>query len=115
MKNAVSMALALGVLQGAFASSGNPETKLAWPNKAEVLMYHSCGCADACWVAEVRDKKSRRVKQYLSCDCEVLHFGTTSKKAETSSESCTAWSAPTAEMGSKDKLIENKMKKLLGR
>jgi hypothetical protein len=37
-------------------------------------MYRSCGCADSCWVAEVRARRSRVVKATLKCDCERLSY-----------------------------------------
>ena len=47
---------------------------LAWPDAHEVLRYRSCGCGDACWVAELRVRKTQRIKARLRCDCERLHL-----------------------------------------
>lgn len=58
----------------ASASGGTGEYRLGWPVKGEILAYHSCGCADACWVAEVRDSRTKTMKSRLRCDCERLHF-----------------------------------------
>ena len=58
----------------AWGAGGTGESLLAWRHPGEVLVYRSCGCADACWVAEVRDRRSQRAKVRLRCDCEVLHF-----------------------------------------
>lgn len=44
---------------------------LDWPNRQETARYRSCGCADACWIAEVHDRK-RQLKARLRCDCEVV-------------------------------------------
>ena len=48
------------------------ESKMPWNRKNEVLMYHSCGCADACWVAEVRNKRTGSVKIRLRSNCEKI-------------------------------------------
>ncbi|GKS83410.1 hypothetical protein AVMA1855_04680 [Acidovorax sp. SUPP1855] len=47
---------------------------LDWPHAGEALTYRSCGCADACWVAEVRDRRTKALKARLRCDCETLHY-----------------------------------------
>lgn len=56
------------------ASGGTGEYDLDWSRRGERLAYHSCGCADACWVAEVRNRQSRAVRGRLRCDCEKLYF-----------------------------------------
>jgi hypothetical protein len=56
------------------ASGGTGEYELVWSSRHEVLAYHSCGCADDCWVAEVRDRKTRQRKARLRCDCEKAYF-----------------------------------------
>ncbi len=67
--------LGLGLLAPASqAAGGTPESMLPWPKKNEVLAYHSCGCADACWVAEVRQRSSKAVRARLHCDCEKLSY-----------------------------------------
>jgi len=55
------------------AQSGHPY-KLNWDVPSEELIYRSCGCADACWVAEVRSVRKMTVKATLRCDCEKLYF-----------------------------------------
>lgn len=69
----LACALALNV---AHAAGGYETYRLKWPVKSESLSYHSCGCADACWVAEVHDKQSKSMKASFKCDCERLHFST---------------------------------------
>jgi hypothetical protein len=54
------------------ASCCDGESKIPWKLKNEILMYHSCGCADACWVAEVRNKKTGSVKIRLRSNCEKI-------------------------------------------
>lgn len=46
---------------------------LGWKNKSEQLTYHSCGCADSCWVAELRESKTKSLKATLRSDCSKLH------------------------------------------
>lgn len=46
---------------------------LPWKNKSEQLTYHSCGCADSCWVAELRESRTKRLKATLRSDCSKLH------------------------------------------
>ena len=51
------------------------EYQLDWPVSGEELIYHSCGCADSCWVAEVRLAKAEKpLIAKLRCDCEKLYF-----------------------------------------
>lgn len=70
----LTLALLLGLPVGPVtAAGGTGEYSLPWPVAGETLAYHACGCADACWVAEVRDAASQRVKARLRCDCEALH------------------------------------------
>lgn len=59
--------------KSAFASSYPNTYSLPWAAKSERLTYRSCGCADSCWIAELRERKSRRLKAVLRCDCSNLH------------------------------------------
>ena len=52
------------------AASGNPLMQLAWKPKTEFLEYHSCGAADACWVAQIKNKKTKKRIALLRCDGE---------------------------------------------
>ncbi|MBB6558631.1 hypothetical protein HNP48_001295 [Acidovorax soli] len=45
---------------------------LDWGRSGEVLEYRSCGCADSCWVAEVKNRRTRQTLASLRCDCERL-------------------------------------------
>lgn len=45
---------------------------LDWGRPGEVLEYRSCGCADSCWVAEVKNRRTRQTVASLRCDCERL-------------------------------------------
>lgn len=63
----------MAVLSNSAAASSDPGTaSIAWPNQSEVLSYRSCGCADSCWVAELRERTSKRLKARLRCDCATL-------------------------------------------
>lgn len=64
----------LCVTTAAEASGGTGEYELDWSVRHEVLAYHSCGCADDCWVAEVRDRRTRQRKARLRCDCERAFY-----------------------------------------
>lgn len=60
----------------ACAQTGAP-FELRWPHHGEKLIYRSDGCADECWIAEVRQKRANRVRARLYCDGETLtleHF-----------------------------------------
>lgn len=64
--------LVLGCFSSAFAVGVHPITPLPWHNKAEVLEYQTCGCADSCWIAKVFNKKTRRPIAKLTCNCEKV-------------------------------------------
>ena len=65
--------LVAALLMSAFALAAQATDRLPWKKPGEVLEYHACGCADSCWVAEVRNARSRALKGRLRCDCEQLH------------------------------------------
>jgi len=78
-------------LEEVLASGGTGEYELDWPVRGEFLAYHSCGCADACWVAEVRSRRTKAVKARLRCDCEKLYFYRHGREAEQKiSDSCSS-------------------------
>ncbi|QLI80338.1 hypothetical protein HZU75_01640 [Chitinibacter fontanus] len=74
------------------ASGGTPPSPLDWPNQREVLWYHSCGCADACWVAELRNRKNQQIKARLRCDCEQVFFRLGKQPEQQYASSCSAFS-----------------------
>jgi hypothetical protein len=89
--SAMTGALMLSALCGgsAEASSNPPLYTLPWAVKGERLTYRSCGCADACWVAELRDLNSKRVKATLRCDCASLYLTYPMNRSERKvAESC---------------------------
>lgn len=45
---------------------------LDWGRPGETLQYRSCGCADSCWVAEVKSRRTGQTLARLRCDCERL-------------------------------------------
>ena len=55
------------------AAGGTGSYTLPWSTHGEVLEYRSCGCGDSCWVAELRDARTKALKARLRCDCERLH------------------------------------------
>lgn len=83
---------------------------LDWPHAGEVLSYRSCGCADACWVAEVRDRRTGALKARLRCDCESLHYARSSNSSkETALGNCESINGS----GSKPEAIREKLEQLL--
>lgn len=73
----------------ASAAGGTGKSTLPWERPGEVLEYHSCGCADACWVAEVRSITSHVLLARLRCDCEHLYFSVGARgKEESDVHSC---------------------------
>lgn len=69
----ISLTCCLVVGMAAHAG-GTGAYALDWPHAGEALAYRSCGCADACWVAEVRHPRTKALKARLRCDCETLHY-----------------------------------------
>ena len=101
--------LLLSTASTCFASGGTGEYELPWPHKNEVLMYHSCGCADSCWVAEVRERKSKQVLDRLSCNCTSLSYSKGKGKRDMPiHESCEAMNESTNKSG----LIKAKIEQL---
>lgn len=98
-------------LAGGPLFGGMGEIRLPWRYPGERLYYRSCGCADACWVAEVRDRRTSRVKARLRCDCEKLLFSL-GDGAEDGPFADTCDSIQTSD---KFKLIPDMMRKILGR
>lgn len=61
----------------ATAASGtelHPLYQLPWSNPKEVLTYRSCGCADACWTATVKVRKTGTLKARLKRSCDRLDY-----------------------------------------
>lgn len=40
--------------------------------KGETATYISCGCADTCWIAEIKYNKTSQVKAKLRCNSEKV-------------------------------------------
>ena len=73
------------VLAGpAHAAGGTDTYTLPWNGRGQVLEYHSCGCADSCWKAEVKNASNQRVVATLRCDCEALFYSIGPKGREKS-------------------------------
>ncbi len=89
---------------------------LNWGSSDEVLEYHSCGCSDSCWVAEVLDKKTRQIKARLRCDCEKSYFSIGANKIGSKSEhiyekSCSRFE--NLDLNEKPKVIRKTMESIL--
>jgi hypothetical protein len=98
----------------AYASSGEKiRTHLAWKNPKEVVEYHSCGCGDACWVAELKNKKNHQTKLRLKCDCEKLYVSYGTKKAQTLVENSCSDINNLAVVNGKNQAIVTKIEELL--
>lgn len=89
------------------AQSGRPYT-LPWDAPGQALVYRSCGCADSCWRAEVREVATQQVKATLRCDCEALHFSDEATPERVIEQSCAAFDAP-----EKMELITQRIKALI--
>lgn len=84
--------------------------RLDWPYRGEVLNYRSCGCADACWVAEVRIQRTKALKARLRCDCESLRYARSpSLSKETALGNCETINRS----GSKPEAIREKLEQIL--
>jgi hypothetical protein len=66
------MALALMMPGHGAAWAAGASYPLDWAHRGEVLQYRSCGCADSCWVAEVKNQRTGQTLATLRCDCERL-------------------------------------------
>jgi hypothetical protein len=90
--HALTLAVTVGACcSPAWASSDPGAYRLHWPVPGEELVYRSCGCADSCWSAEARVRRTGAVKARLRCDCEALHFAQPlDKKEEAVLGSCAA-------------------------
>jgi hypothetical protein len=93
----------------AYAGGGTGVYDLEWKNPSEVLEYHSCGCADACWIAEVKDRKTKKLKARLRCDCERLYY----RPGRDASERLHAKSCAVFDVPNKPEMIQKTMSKLL--
>jgi hypothetical protein len=79
---------AMLTLPPANAAGQHSKFELDWRRNGEVLTYQSCGCADSCWVAELR--KGRKLKARLRCDCEKLYFAKELGREQEVADSCDA-------------------------
>lgn len=86
--------LALAMVVVAPAQAGIQNESLPWPRQDEVLLYSSCGCADSCWKAELRDRRSHVLKARLRCDCEAVFFLRPPEKERLLAQTCSAFDGP---------------------
>jgi hypothetical protein len=112
----VAKALTLAALalaaQGGAAAGGTGTYPLAWGRAGETLQYRSCGCADRCWVAQVKHLSSGKALASLRCDCERLfaRVGASGPEVERSA-SCSAIN----DAGNKPRAIRDALEQMLGR
>lgn len=93
------------------AAGGTGSYTLPWNTPGEVLEYRSCGCGDSCWVAELRDARTKTLKGRLRCDCERLH-ATVGPKGK---ERAQAAICPAGEGAGKPQAVGEAMRLLLRR
>lgn len=94
----------------ASAVAGHETYVLPWKNKSEQLTYHSCGCADSCWVAELRESKTNRLKATLRSDCSRLLAIYPANSAE---RELSKRASEINEQADKMKIISSEMKNLV--
>lgn len=71
---AIALAAAVASASGlAVAAGGSGTYPLEWAHSGEVLEYRSCGCADSCWVARVKNVRTQQTLAQLRCDCEKAY------------------------------------------
>lgn len=94
------------------AAGGSGAYPLDWGRPGETLQYRSCGCADRCWVAEVKHQRSRKTLASLRCDCERLFGRVGIRGAEVEhSPSCSAID----DADNKPRAIREALEQMLGR
>lgn len=106
---ALLFALASPIL---WAAGGTGTYPLDWGHPGETLEYRSCGCADSCWVAEVKNRRTRQTLARLRCDCERLFSQTGARGPEVErAPSCAAFEGTADKPGA----IRQALQALLGR
>lgn len=114
MKNSMAIRFLLLLLIFAsdlsIASSGNSVTQIAWHPRWEILEYRSCGAADACWIANVKNRKTNRSVATLRCDGEKLYSRVGEGPERLEAENCYAF-----ESEEKFQVIPRTLEKLLHR
>lgn len=111
----IATLLLLSIPLAATASCCDGVGTADWDGPGEVLEYHSCGCADACWVAEVRHRKTQRLKARLRCDCEKAYFSVGPSKIGGPAEQVFENSCTRFEQDDKFAAINKALKRILKR
>lgn len=112
---AAGILLAITILLGAgqcAASFGNPADQPLWTGKQERIVYNTCGCADSCWIAELKDRQTRRTKAALRCDCQQLYFKRAGQREHVIEDNCNVFENAA---GNKEAIIRKTMGRLLHR
>lgn len=69
---ALAVALALATATPWSTAAPHAPTPIPWAHPGQTATYRSCGCADACWTATVRERRTQRTVAVLRCDCEQM-------------------------------------------
>ncbi|MDP4077095.1 hypothetical protein [Acidovorax sp. A1169] len=95
-----------------WASGGTGTYPLDWGRPGETLEYRSCGCADSCWVAEVKNRRTRQTLARLRCDCERLFSQTGPRGPEVErASSCAAFEGTADKPGAIRQALEKLLKR----
>lgn len=85
---------------------------LDWAHPGETLEYRSCGYADSCWVAEVKNRRTRQTLARLRCDCERLFSQTGARGPEVErAPSCAAFGGTADKPGAIREALEKLLKR----
>ncbi len=85
---------------------------LDWGRPDESLEYRSCGCADSCWVAEVKNRRTQQTLARLRCDCERLFSQTGARDPEVErAPSCAAFEGTADKPGAIRQALEELLKR----
>lgn len=107
----IAAVLLLALASPALRAAGSTYP-LDWGRSGETLQYRSCGCADSCWVAEVKNRRTRQTLATLRCDCERLFSRVGARGTEVQqAPSCSAFEGVADKPGA----IRKELEELLGR
>ena len=108
----ISLDFLVLILFYSFSAPCGSKYNLDWDNPKEFLEYHSCGCSDSCWIADLKTKKTNKLKLRLQCDCEHLTYSFPDQDNEVIlSKDCKEFQCTTTNC--KPILIKSKIEQLL--
>lgn len=70
------------------SAGGGTVTVIPWKPSKEILEYHSCGSADKCWVAELKNKKTKKLVAKIRCDGEKLFWSKGNQPEMVAADDC---------------------------